>query len=94
MDFYKKFFLITLTIVVAVIFVVKFTLSSLENKIMEISKSDRFYNFISQRLKYELNRHSSKELSEDEVDFYSRELNKILVKWKPVIDKLNIENSK
>lgn len=94
MDFYKKIFFITLTIVVAVIFVVKFTLSSLENKIMEISKSDRFYNFISQRLKYELNRHSSKELSEDEVDFYSRELNKILVKWKPVIDKLNIENSK
>ena len=94
MDFYKKFFLVTLTIVVAVIFVIKFTLSSLENKIMEISKSDRFYNFISQRLKYELNRHSSKELSEDEVDFYSRELNKILVKWKPVIDKLNIENSK
>ena len=94
MDFYKKFFLITLTIVVAVIFIIKFTLSSLENKIIEISKSDRFYNFISQRLKYELNRHSSKELSEDEVDFYSRELNKILVKWKPVIDKLNIENSK
>ena len=94
MDFYKKFFLVTLTIVVAVIFVVKFTLSSLENKIMEISKSDRFYNFISQRLKYELNRHSSKELSEDEVNFYSKEFNKILVKWKPVIDKLNIENSK
>jgi len=94
MDFYKKFFLVTLTIVVAVIFVVKFTLSSLENKIMEISKSDRFYNFISQRLKYELNRHSSKELSEDEVNFYSKEFNKILGKWKPVIDKLNIENSK
>lgn len=94
MDFYKKFFLITLTIVVAIIFAVKFTLSSLENKIMEISKSERFYNFMSQRFKYELNRHSSKELSEDEVDFYSKELNKILVKWKPVIDKLNIENSK
>ena len=94
MDVYRKFFLITLTIVVAVIFVVKFTLSSLENKIMEISKSDRFHNFISQRFKYELNRHSSKELSEDEVNYYSKEFNKILVKWKPVIDKLNIENSK
>ena len=94
MDFYRIFFLVTLTIVVAVIFTVKFTLSSLENKIMEISKSDRFYNFINQRFKYELNRYSSKELSEDEVVFYSKELNKILVKWKPVIDKLNIENSK
>ena len=94
MEFYKKFFLITLTIIVAVIFVVKFTLASLENKIIEISKSDRFYNFISQRFKYELNRHSSKKLSEDEINFYSKELNEILVKWKPVIDKLNIENSK
>ena len=94
MDFYKKFFLITLTIVVAVIFAVKFTLSSLENKIMELSKSDRFYNFISQRLKYEINRHSTKELNEDEVIFYTKELNKILIKWKPVIDNLSLENNK
>ena len=94
MDFYRKFFLVTLTIVVAVIFTVKFTLSSLENKIMEISKSDRFYNFISQRFKYEMNRHSSKELSQEEINFYTIELNKILSKWKPVIDRLNVENIK
>lgn len=94
MDFYKKFFLITLTIVVAIIFTVKFTLSSLENKIMELSKSDKFYNFINQRLKYEINRHSSKELNKDEIIFYTKELNKILIKWKPVIDNLSLENNK
>ncbi len=94
MDFYKKLFLGTLTIVVAIIFIIKFSLSSIENKIMEITKSEKFYNFISQRFKYEMNRHSSKELTQEEIDFYTIELNKILSKWKPVIDRLNVENIK
>ncbi len=94
MDFYKKLFLGTLTIVVAIILIIKFSLSSIENKIMEITKSEKFYNFISQRFKYEMNRHSSKELTQEEIDFYTIELNKILSKWKPVIDRLNVENIK
>tara|TARA_B100001121_G_scaffold294954_1_gene298947 strand:+ start:146 stop:430 length:285 start_codon:yes stop_codon:yes gene_type:complete len=94
MDFYKKFFLATLSIVVAIILIIKFSLSSIENRIMEITKSEKFYNFISQRFKYEMNRHSSKELSQEEINFYTIELNKILSKWKPVIDRLNVENIK
>lgn len=94
MDFYKKIFLLTLTIIIATIFVIKFTLSSIENKIIEITKSERFYNFVSQRMKYEINRHSSKELTQEEVDFYTKELDKILKKWKPVIDNLSVETDK
>lgn len=94
MDFYKKLFLGTLTIVVAIILIIKFSLSSIENKILEITKSEKFYNFISQRFKYEMNRHSSKELTQEEINFYTIELNKILSKWKPVIDRLNVENIK
>ena len=94
MNFYKKLFLGTLTIVVAIILIIKFSLSSIENKIMEITKSEKFYNFISQRFKYEINRHSSKELTQEEINFYTIELNKILSKWKPVIDRLNVENIK
>tara|TARA_Y100001958_G_C21212481_1_gene538062 strand:+ start:1461 stop:1745 length:285 start_codon:yes stop_codon:yes gene_type:complete len=94
MNFYKKLFLGTLTIIVAIIFIIKFSLSSIENKIMEITKSEKFYNFINERFKYEMNRHSSKELTQDEIDFYTIELNKILSKWKPVIDRLNVENIK
>ena len=94
MDFYKKFFLATLSIVVAIILIIKFSLSSIENRIMEITKSEKFYNFINERFKYEMNRHSSKELTQDEIDFYTIELNKILSKWKPVIDRLNVENIK
>ncbi len=94
MDFYKKLFLGTLTIVVAIILIIKFSLSSIENRIIEITKSEKFYNFISQRFKYEMNRHSSKELTQEEINFYTIELNKILSKWKPVIDRLNVENIK
>ena len=36
-----------------------------------------------------MNRHSSKELSQEEVDFYTEELDKIYRKWKPVIDNLS-----
>ena len=93
MNFYKKLFLGTLTIVVAIILTVKFTISSIENKIMEITKSERFYNFVSQRIKYEMNRHSSKELSQEEVDFYTEKLDKIFKKWKPVIDNLSDKNN-
>ena len=41
-----------------------------------------------------MNRHSSKELTQEEINFYTIELNKILSKWKPVIDRLNVENIK
>ncbi len=94
MNFYKKLFLGTLTIVIAIIFIIKFSLSSIENKIMEMTKSEKFYNFVSERFKYEMNRHSSKELTQEEIDFYTIELDKILSKWKPVIDRLNVENIK
>ena len=63
------------------------------NTPFKISRS-KFYNFINQRLKYEINRHSSKELNKDEIIFYTKELNKILIKWKPVIDNLSLENNK
>ena len=94
MYFYKKIIFSTLKILVALIFIIKFTLSSLENKIFEISKSERFHNFIIQRLKYELNRHSSKEFTKNEIDFYTKELNKTLIKWKPIFDNLDVKPNK
>ena len=94
MNFYKKFFFSTLTVLVAIIFILKFTISSLENKIIEITKSEKFHNFVSERIKYEINKHSSKELDEEEIDFYTKELNKILIKWKPVIDNLDVQSDK
>ena len=71
MDFYKKLFLGTLTIVVAIILIIKFSLSSIENRIIEITKSEKFYNFISQRFKYEMNTHSSKELTQEDVENFT-----------------------
>ncbi len=94
MSFYKKFFFSTLTVLVAIIFIIKFMFSSLENKMIEIIKSEKFHNFVSERIKYEINKHSSKELDEEEIEFYTKELNKILIKWKPVIDNLDVQSDK
>ena len=94
MSFYKKTIFTTITILVALIFIIKFALSSLENKIFEISKSERFHNFIIQRLKYELNRHSSKKFTKDEINFYTKEINQTLIKWKPIFDDLDIKSNK
>ena len=94
MNFYKKFFFSTLTVLFAIIFILKFTIYSLENKIIEITKSEKFHNFVSERIKYEINKHSSKELDEEEIEFYIKEINKILIKWKPVIDNLDVQSDK
>lgn len=91
MEFYKKFFFATLTIIVGAIIVIKFTLSSLENKIIEVIKSDRFHDFMSERIKYELQKHATKNLDKEEIEFYTKEINKVIIKWKPVIDNLDIE---
>ena len=93
MEFYKKFFFATLTVLVALIIVIKFTLSSLENKLIEVVKSERFHNFISQRIKYELIKHATKNLDEEEINFYTKEFNRIIIKWKPVLDNLDIKPS-
>ena len=93
MSFYKKFFFSTLTILVAIIFIVKFIFSSLENKMIEIIKSERFHNFISQRIKYELIKHATKNLDEEEINFYTKEFNRIIIKWKPVLESLDIKPS-
>jgi len=93
MEFYKKFFFATLTILVALIIVIKFTVSSLENKMIEVVKSEKFNIFISERIKYELNKHATKNLDKEEIDFYTKEFNKIIIKWKPVLDNLNIKPS-
>jgi hypothetical protein len=91
MEFYKKFFFATLTIIVAAIIVIKFTLAFFENKIIEVIKSDRFHNFMSERIKYELQKHATKNLDNEEIEFYTKEINKVIIKWKPVIDNLNIK---
>jgi len=93
MEFYKKFFFATLTVLVALIIVIKFTLSSLENKLIEVVKSEKFHNFMSERIKYELNKHATKNLDEEEINFYTKEFNRIIIKWKPVLDNLDIKPS-
>lgn len=88
MNFYKKALFVFMLVFFGLIFGIKFSLSSLENRILEISKSERFYNFIEQRFRYELNRLSEKELTIEEAEFYSDRINKIIKKLKPVTNKI------
>ena len=88
MNFYKKTLFIFMFVLFGLIFIIKFSISSLENKILEISKSERFYNFIEQRFKFELNRLSEKKLTIEEAEFYSDRINKIIKKLQPLTDKI------
>ena len=46
---------------------------------------------MSERIKYELQKHATKNLDKEEIEFYTKEINKVIIKWKPVIDNLDIE---
>ena len=48
---------------------------------------------MSERIKYELNKHATKNLDEEEINFYTKEFNRIIIKWKPVLDNLDIKPS-
>ena len=88
MNFYKKLIVTFIMVIVVSIFIIKLSMSTLEGKLLEISKSEKFYNFIDQRVKFELDRLSSTNLSEDEISYYSNRLKKIIIKWQPVIDEI------
>ena len=88
MNFYKKIIVSFIMLIIASIFIIKLAMASLENKLLEITKSEKFYNFIDQRFKFELDRLSSKIFTKEEILYYSDRLKKINIKWKPVLDKI------
>lgn len=75
-------------VIVVSIFIIKLFISSIEGKLIEISKSEKFYNFVDQRIKFELDKLSSKNLTEEDVLYYSDRLKKIIIKWQPVLDEI------
>ena len=88
MNFYKKTLFIFILLIFGLIFIIKILISSFENKLLDISKSEKFYNFIEQRLKFELNRLSEREYTQEEIIFYSDKINQIQENIKPIIDKI------
>ena len=88
MNFYKKLIVSFIMAIILSIFIIKLSISSIEGKLIEIKKKKKFYNFIDQRIKFELNRLSSKNLTEEEILYYSDRLKKIIVKWQPVLDEI------
>jgi hypothetical protein len=88
MNFYKKLIVSFIMVIVVSIFIIKLFISSIEGKLIEISKSEKFYNFVDQRIKFELDKLSSKNLTEEDVLYYSDRLKKIIIKWQPVLDEI------
>jgi|TARA_B110000971_G_C19797042_1_gene402487 hypothetical protein len=88
MNFYKKLIVSFIMVIVVSIFIIKLSISSIEGKLIEISKSEKFYNFVDQRIKFELDKLSSKNLTEEDVLYYSDRLKKIIIKWQPVLDEI------
>ena len=88
MNFYKKLIVSFIMVIVVSIFIIKLFISSIEGKLIEISKSEKFYNFVDQRIKFELDKLSSKNLTEEDVLYYSDRLKKIIIKWQPVHDEI------
>ena len=38
--------------------------------------------------------HTGEKFTKDEINFYTKEINKTLIKWKPIFDDLDIKSNK
>ena len=86
-----KYILIFFIVLIISIYSLNFIKSYAQNKIISFLNSDKFNNYIILRLDDILERLSEGELAESEIDKYSKLLNKIFVKYEPLIKNLSIE---
>ena len=86
-----KYILLIFTFLILLIYSFNFVKSYAENKIISFLNSERFNNFIFLRIDDFLEKASEEELTEEEIDYYSNLINKILTKYQPVINRLNIQ---
>jgi len=86
-----KYILIFFIVLIISIYSLNFIKSYTQNKIISFLNSDRLNNFIILRLEDILQRLSEGELTEVEIEKYSKLLNKIFIKYEPLIKNLSIE---
>jgi len=84
----KNLIFFLLVLIFLVYFIINFISSFFQNKILSILNSNKFENFIIIKVENYLERLGDKELTEKEIEYYSRILNKINQKFKPVLDRL------
>tara|TARA_B100000941_G_C28479840_1_gene541465 strand:+ start:155 stop:454 length:300 start_codon:yes stop_codon:yes gene_type:complete len=83
-----KYFFIFIFLVFFLVFIANFFFAFMQNKVISLLNSEKFERFIILKVDNYLERMSDGELSEKEINYYSKILNKIYKKYKPVLDNL------
>ena len=86
-----KYILLIFTFLILLIYSFNFVKSYAQIKIISFLNSERLDNFISLRIDSFLEKISEGELTDAEINYYSHLLNKILIKYEPIINRLNIQ---
>ena len=86
-----KYILLIFKFLIQLIYSFNFVKSYAENKIISFLNSERFNNFIFLRIDDFLEKDSDEELTEEEIDYYSNLINKILTKDQQVINRIEIK---
>ncbi len=86
-----KYIIIIFTVLILSIYSFNFIKSYAENKIISFLNSNRLNNFILLRIDDFLEKASDGELTDEQVDYYSNLLNKILTKYEPILNRLEIK---
>ena len=86
-----KYILLIFTFLILLIYSFNFVKRYAQNKIISFLNSERLDNFISLRIDSFLEKISEGELTDSEINYYSNLLNKILIKYEPIINRLNIQ---
>ena len=87
----KKYILLTIIVFFSIIFLIKFSLSFIENKISSTLKSKKFEIFIMNEFNNKLESFANKTVSESEYIFYKDNFYKIFKKYKPIFDEVEID---
>lgn len=93
-NFYKKVLLIFTIIFFLSIFLIKFLLNSFKTELQYLVTSKKTEIFIFEQIKKKIETFANNEMSDDEYLFYKENFKKIYIKFKPIIDEIQIEENK
>ena len=89
---FMKIILFSIIIFFSLIFLIKFSLNFVENKITSTLKSKKFEVFLMNEFNNKLESFANKSVGEGEYIFYKDNFYKIFKKYKPIFDEIEIDD--
>jgi hypothetical protein len=89
---FMKIILFSIIVFFSLIFLIKFSLNFVENKITSTLKSKNFEIFLMNEFNNKLENFANKSVSEGEYIFYRDNFYKIFKKYKPIFDEIEIDD--